>query len=258
MEKISLLLALVLITQIGFGYSYFLNKTECEKQTTCKDCFSLEGCGWCAEAQACFDGNEHGPLPSHTCPKSDGWVYGVNSTTEDCKACHSETGCEGCTAVPHCGWCIQGSGICLPGSASSSTGKFCNNDPNMDGWLFDASECDACAGITDCDKCLKKKGCGFCAYYHDTKAKCTEGWSGGALNGCEDAEINWIFNNGTNPDCPSFIAPQTNHIAAIVSGCLVIAVGLGVIIAFAGIVFFFYKQNRQFENEIMTMQSELE
>ena len=59
-------------------YLSFLPDTKCSGQNTCQDCFSLPGCGWCANTRStgigvCMDGTNRGDLNA-VCP-AQRWYY---------------------------------------------------------------------------------------------------------------------------------------------------------------------------------------
>jgi len=136
-------------------------ETKCSGQNTCQDCFSLPGCGWCANTRStgigvCMDGTNRGDLNA-VCP-AQRWYY------TKCPSCqcngHSLCGntslcikCENNTAGKHCELCKPG----YYGEARyNGTCKkcFCNNHGLSCNNLSGKCECDTKGLAGDhCDRC---------------------------------------------------------------------------------------------------------
>ena len=108
------------------------SQADCATRTsTCDECTTKPGCGWCKGSNSCFYGDSDGPKVS-SCQDAE-WAY----TSEQCKGpvggsdCSEKTNCADCLSGSGCNWCIEGS-VC----ADSSTTAEC-----LGGWQSEIYRC---------------------------------------------------------------------------------------------------------------------
>lgn len=131
----------------------------CARATSCGECTSLGGCGWCGDTNTCIAGSSFGPIGG-SC--FSGWAFSSATCLSPVDACVMLSGCDACLARPGCGWCGAAS-LCVTANAARN-GPATGTCSAM--WTSDASTCnvvvDRCVSRTECGGCTTTPGCGWC------------------------------------------------------------------------------------------------
>lgn len=146
-------------------------------------------------------------------------------------ACDGQKDCSACNKLaPACAWCGS-SGTCVPATyeLKSFVAEYSREPvvynmqeykdsygvssgiPGLVGdecliWVTDSSKCSViekyCSHTTECDDCLKRAGCGFCAPTVEGEGQCVSGSSSGQMvmsskrtTLCHSANHYWLFGN---------------------------------------------------------------
>lgn len=128
-------------------------EASCAEATTCKQCRSATGCGWCDGEARCLEGTSLGPHDSDACAEGT-WRFGSCSGTSDVRDCHTFESCGACVAESRCTWCalVAGAGHC--------TGTFCDSGTPAEA----DDECGtprSCSDYGRCTRCASDPGCAW-------------------------------------------------------------------------------------------------
>ena len=124
--------------------------------TSCSDCVSTNGCGWCSDTSTCSAGSVEMPETStcsdwhwDACPSE---VSQSTFTLTNFQSC-SASSCAECVLLEGCGWCIADSETCTEGYLDSS-------DNCGGSWSYTscATVEDSCNENDSCDSCFESSG----------------------------------------------------------------------------------------------------
>lgn len=174
---------------------------NCSTGSTCLNCASQPGCGWCSASRTCLPGNAQGPIGGYCEPAGKLWNFGT------CPTCGSYTNCRACTLAngdcsfcPATNQCVSYDDASCPTKLAScpctqynscSTCTLLSNNacrwcPSAagGGCIDDTANCTTGTPATACP-CVANKNCDQCLSDFNGNYNNECSWCGAAL-GCQD------------------------------------------------------------------------
>uniref|UniRef100_A0A0G4HH75 PSI domain-containing protein n=1 Tax=Chromera velia CCMP2878 TaxID=1169474 RepID=A0A0G4HH75_9ALVE len=207
-------------------------KVDCSAYSSCQQCATQKGCGWCASSQKCIEGGrlDSDPLTQHldnsgSCEECEeaGSCFKSNMrnvTAENCPAerCSSMTRCQDCTQENGCGWDaadlnyveLKKEGV---GEKTNKTenSRTCEKGPPEPSCLFEKpSQCPQptnglCSSHPSCSECTQDPACAWSS----PDNKCVEASS---VSGCRGTPPFSVFD--CEPHCNSLQDCNSCHLDA--------------------------------------------
>lgn len=94
------------VVVVGMLATTVVAQGNCTSGSTCLNCASQPGCGWCSASRTCLQGTAQGPVNGYCEPTGKLWNFGTCPTCgsySDCRACTLANGdCAFCPATNQC------------------------------------------------------------------------------------------------------------------------------------------------------------